>query len=879
MGDSDGFDDDHALQISNTKAEATAVHQATGNQAHDISDDLALAIKLSLEEQHRSRTPQPIYPAGSCFLQPENGYMNPGPAATDADQSAPEDFFRQGIPIEQSMPGVFRYAPLRNYPPELRLLSIVSNEDTSSWDRQNSCPQCIIRTVQLDDWTDDYKAFNTITSNMDLPASAKFQLLLWHRVSEKLSHQEMNLNPAELEREIREVSNRMLHSDDLQLIPGIPIKHRYRWGDYCALSYEWGDPAAPTKSIMLNGCQFQVTPNLYRALLDLQNSDELRKRELLVWIDGLCINQNDLAERAIEVQRMAKIYSNSQLVRAHVGYPPPTIAAEVPTIRGFLDATDGLPINEINWTTIQEADALEAMIPVTMSMASCAFWKRLWIMQEIALAPAILLYYGNRSFTTREVYNLCQLLPRGWVAGHFRKFTARELEDFFELSDRVRMRMVTLRPHAETGIEHAPLGIVDLICLSQSADATDPRDKIYGLHALLPEIIQQRIKPNYSLSSNPWRLLIEFSRACIEAESDLSFLSRISRPPMETHLPSWTVYLFTSGDVTGFTTPKNSRTHRANKGFSPAKQIFSHDGRIMSCQGVIVDSIAELGAFRRFSHISEWEEETSFEYKVGSVKPPIPPGTDWRRTAARVITQDADFEFSDLPNIFDIPWLPQRSIARILGHNPDPKEIPDVPHHDWHGTNQDIKTGTKDVPAYGDFGLNRENKNEADDQYIYHDYDDEPEEEQNPFEDKFSEWDRHWPRFYKPSTLQSLFISTLAGNDNFDIGGEGLKSYFTADDLPFGEPDFVIDLAVQMAEGINNKRLCKTSTGLLGSIPEHARLQDRVAILSNSDMPVLLRPKGQHFQLIGFCFIEGLMTGEVAERTKGKCPLQEISIC
>lgn len=47
-----------------------------------------------------------------------------------------------------------------------------------------------------------------------------------------------------------------------------------------------------------------VTFNLAEALLHLQCEDE----ERILWIDAICINQNDLAERGKQVQRMAEIY-------------------------------------------------------------------------------------------------------------------------------------------------------------------------------------------------------------------------------------------------------------------------------------------------------------------------------------------------------------------------------------------------------------------------------------------------------------------------------------------------------------------------------------------------------------------------------------------
>lgn len=62
--------------------------------------------------------------------------------------------------------------------------------------------------------------------------------------------------------------------------------------EYTALSYTWGDPTNK-KSIILGGLQMEVTQNLNDAIQHLRHESATR----VLWIDALCINQNDIAER------------------------------------------------------------------------------------------------------------------------------------------------------------------------------------------------------------------------------------------------------------------------------------------------------------------------------------------------------------------------------------------------------------------------------------------------------------------------------------------------------------------------------------------------------------------------------------------------------
>src|SRR5436853_6511842 len=66
-----------------------------------------------------------------------------------------------------------------------------------------------------------------------------------------------------------------------------------------ALSYTWGD-ASSRQLISLDGCEFSVAANLGIALRYLRYPEDTR----YIWIDALCINQDDVSERNQQVTKM-----------------------------------------------------------------------------------------------------------------------------------------------------------------------------------------------------------------------------------------------------------------------------------------------------------------------------------------------------------------------------------------------------------------------------------------------------------------------------------------------------------------------------------------------------------------------------------------------
>lgn len=83
------------------------------------------------------------------------------------------------------------------------------------------------------------------------------------------------------------------------------------------LSYVWGSTAEPVV-ITCNGVEFKATRNLPSALRRLRVN-----RQYKLWIDAICINQNDREERANQVKQMHQIYSTAKPVWIDLGEPVP----------------------------------------------------------------------------------------------------------------------------------------------------------------------------------------------------------------------------------------------------------------------------------------------------------------------------------------------------------------------------------------------------------------------------------------------------------------------------------------------------------------------------------------------------------------------------
>jgi hypothetical protein len=150
---------------------------------------------------------------------------------------------------------------------------------------------------------------------------------------------------------------------------------------YTCLSYTWGQPD-PKQLILINGRRFYVQPNLFEFLDVIGTDPELQNSHY--WIDALCIDQINAAERNHQVTQMGSIYAKAQLVVAWLG-PISTQPSLHPAYQ-YSAPPIYSTIETMYWTGI----------------ACNEYWSRAWIPQELVLARRISIRHGSMA-TLRSV--------------------------------------------------------------------------------------------------------------------------------------------------------------------------------------------------------------------------------------------------------------------------------------------------------------------------------------------------------------------------------------------------------------------------------------------------------------------------------------------
>jgi hypothetical protein len=274
--------------------------------------------------------------------------------------------------------------------------------------------------------------------------------------------------------------------------------------EYQALSYCWGDPTI-TKPIMIDGVVVYVTANLEAGL------QQLRAVHIsTLWIDALCINQADLVERGLQVMRMDRIFSkaNGVIIWLGVDESDSEVAGLLCNRRlqrrrpSDISFTDSTVSSTSTGTTLSYQMFSRNRGPVLgiKYVLRRPFWRRVWIIQEIAKAQGLNILVGGGLISWQAFESLLNHVDRTELP-----LEIQALQKF--RNEERSKRLPTL---------------LDALQRSEYFESSDIRDKIYALLGLTIDGSELVPTPNYVQS--PRTVYFQAIEQFVERSNSLSFL-------------------------------------------------------------------------------------------------------------------------------------------------------------------------------------------------------------------------------------------------------------------------------------------------------------------------------------------------------------------
>lgn len=263
--------------------------------------------------------------------------------------------------------------------------------------------------------------------------------------------------------------------------------------EYTTLSYTWGSPKDPRFHILIDRRSFEVRENLLHALKALRHPRE----KVVLWIDAICINQNEVLEKNHQVGMMAKIYRSASHTKIWLGKSTLNSALGIECMNLLRFRRDGAhPSTSGNLSSEEEASL--------RIFFSRPYWYRVWILQEFLLSFSVEIHCGFASLSWTTLWHACEVL-RSQLAQDMKNSPA--------------FRLVDQRRALERGdYDLTSRTLESLIRSFASAKATDPRDRVFALLQLACDCTSgDSLTPDYGISR--FRLLMKVLDFCRSSDS------------------------------------------------------------------------------------------------------------------------------------------------------------------------------------------------------------------------------------------------------------------------------------------------------------------------------------------------------------------------
>jgi hypothetical protein len=292
-----------------------------------------------------------------------------------------------------------------------------------------------------------------------------------------------------------------------------PIK---RAPPYIGLSYTWGDPKL-RRPVAIGERVLHITESLAIALENLQEEE----KTLVLWVDAVCIDQENQTEKNIQVQQMGVIFTSAVLVIAWLGISADESDLALQELKKYLDITS-LSAAKLKESDGQIFDALP--IDPIKALFGRPWFKRVWVGQEVALNKQVMFVCGQRDITRSNLLNAYILFAASMYLW----------KEFWELPCHSRF----------SRLERLPLrdfignisGSFHLMCGTQ-LESSDPKDFVYSLFGKINNIEETGLRVDYSKSVE--EVYTDFAEAIVQA-GRVYWLSRCWRPSSKYKtLPSW----------------------------------------------------------------------------------------------------------------------------------------------------------------------------------------------------------------------------------------------------------------------------------------------------------------------------------------------------
>ncbi|KAF7534136.1 hypothetical protein G7054_g6470 [Neopestalotiopsis clavispora] len=576
---------------------------------------------------------------------------------------------------------------------------------------------------------------------------------------------------------------------------------------YTALSYTWGKPDPSTDTtIDCAGHKLKITKSLATALKHFRQKDH----SILLWVDQICINQEDGQEKVQQIPLMSSIYRYAMNTSIWLGAEESGSTSAMQLLDDVgtrLQFSEAIDINPGEFARMQLPGQDSAQWRDLMNLLGRQWFSRLWIIQEVILSRSPWVLCGDHHVHWSVIENGCHQLQTSGISNWLQQnLSASNGRADDSSTGRDFIASIMELSHAKFRFDSMARGprLLSLLVSTRNAECWDARDKVYGLLGICADDDVKSVKISYDDDWPVAKLYHDMTVKLLHSgESVTSFIYSVDHEISDPDLPSWvpdwrrprvTHTLGYSSFMLGVYKASGELPKGRKPGFNYT--ILDQNNRELRMRGTFLD---------RLCHVSD--------------------------------------QFSDPDITYDHPSANNKTLLSAytfvnsnLKHCKDPQEKDSVQKE-----------------LFSDFWRTLVAGQDADGMRHC------PESFVEIFSLLLDESTNRSPSL--PGQTYSKRQTLPKGRGRLELAS--LKSRKAGETFQ--------EIRKVFRRVLRNRRLGILGNGRLGLFPRHCRSGDMVYLVYGCIVPILLRPvdndKGK-FQLVGECYVHGIMQGEAFNATQ-----------
>lgn len=304
------------------------------------------------------------------------------------------------------------------------------------------------------------------------------------------------------------------------------------------------------KPILCNRRRLYIGKNLKEFFDRLREDDYRQMEHKHLWVDAVCIAQDNLEEKSAQILRMGDIYQRASSVIVWLGDSLPETSLALDVLQELsnvplrrLEEMQRLPTtSDSSYGTLGIRRITERQWRAFVGFSRRTYFNRVWVVQEAVFARRLVFLCGEFRIPTERLFGVSKMLVLSrWSSQILQPYIPQ-----FQPGSGPQIGAIAAVSQMSEDLERRTVRPLEILSSMRSRQATDALDNVYPLLNIIAKALHKEpwelsVMPDYEVELA--EVLEQTTLMCIRTSGDLTILPAVQERSVRGSAvtPSWVV--------------------------------------------------------------------------------------------------------------------------------------------------------------------------------------------------------------------------------------------------------------------------------------------------------------------------------------------------